>query len=297
MATIKSSQTPVKVYRPSFLDTTGDLRPSVERELVTISNAFQTQQAFLDNVFPVSAKGASIELRHMDVKTPFIDFHYDYKNRLNEDFSARIINDDPGVLRFRRSDSVDEGYATIGVGTTNVHGGIASISGEKGKPALILNNSYPHQNTGTNFSSRITMNAVNGSPGSVSIWGEEAVNTYWGAIFEVHWDTGTKYFKMKNDGNFEANGVNLTSDITLKTNLKKIDNALDKVDSITGYSWDWKDGSGSSIGVIAQDVEKVLPEAVHDNEHKYLNYQGVIGLLINAVKELKEEVRQLKENK
>jgi len=94
-----------------------------------------------------------------------------------------------------------------------------------------------------------------------------------------------------------ATDFNSTSDINLKTNIKVIDNPLAKVMQINGVSFDWKHVQQSSAGVIAQDVEKVLPEIVSEAKdgHKTLNYNGLIGLLIEAVKEQQEQINTLKE--
>ena len=82
-----------------------------------------------------------------------------------------------------------------------------------------------------------------------------------------------------------------------------MDNAVDKISSLRGVLFDWKKESrGSSAGLIAQDVEKVLPELVsdaitlgtEDETHKVLNYNGVVGLLVEAIKELKAEIEELK---
>jgi hypothetical protein len=94
-----------------------------------------------------------------------------------------------------------------------------------------------------------------------------------------------------------ATDFNSTSDINLKTNIKLIDDPLAKVMQINGVSFDWKHMNQSSAGVIAQDVEKVLPEIVRDAEdgHKTLNYNGLVGLLIEAVKELQQKINTLEE--
>jgi hypothetical protein len=94
-----------------------------------------------------------------------------------------------------------------------------------------------------------------------------------------------------------ATDFNSTSDINLKTNIKKIDDPLAKVLQLNGVSFDWKYTQQSSAGVIAQDVEKVLPEIVKDAEdgHKTLNYNGLIGLLIEAVKEQNETIKSLEQ--
>ena len=92
-----------------------------------------------------------------------------------------------------------------------------------------------------------------------------------------------------------------SSDKRLKTNIVKIDSALNKVSQISGYHFDWKDmdeapHDGSDVGVIAQEIEAVLPEVVteRDNGYKAVNYQKLTALLIEAVKELKEEIDELK---
>jgi len=84
------------------------------------------------------------------------------------------------------------------------------------------------------------------------------------------------------------------SDIRLKTNIEKIENALDKVCQLNGYTYDMN--NKRSTGVIAQEVEKVLPEVVQDREdgYKTVAYGNMIGLLIEAIKELKEEIKVIK---
>lgn len=95
------------------------------------------------------------------------------------------------------------------------------------------------------------------------------------------------------------NGVNETSDARLKENVQEIEGGLEKVKSLRGVTFDWNEASGiegGSVGVIAQELLAVLPEAVNtSNEEKYtVNYNGAIALLISAVKELSAEVEALK---
>lgn len=84
------------------------------------------------------------------------------------------------------------------------------------------------------------------------------------------------------------------SDIRLKTDIEKIENALDKVCQLSGYTYNMNDKRRT--GVIAQEVEKVLPEVVQDREdgYKTVAYGNMIGLLIEAIKELKEEIKVIK---
>ena len=88
--------------------------------------------------------------------------------------------------------------------------------------------------------------------------------------------------------------VTETSDIALKTNIEPINNVLDKIQQITGYTYQFKDTGHNSMGVTAQDVEKVFPELVHGEEGaKTLQYSGLIGALIESVKELSNKVAAL----
>ena len=93
-----------------------------------------------------------------------------------------------------------------------------------------------------------------------------------------------------------------SSDERLKDNVSNIPNALNKVESLRGVEFDWNDKQevyeGHDIGVIAQDVEKVLPEIVEDrdNGYKAVKYEKLTAVLIEAVKELSARVKEL-ENK
>jgi hypothetical protein len=96
------------------------------------------------------------------------------------------------------------------------------------------------------------------------------------------------------NGEMTAINFNSTSDINLKTNIQTVENALETVNTLRGVSFDWKETGFGSYGVIAQELEEVLPELVKDGEVKSVNYNGIIGVLIEAVKELKKEVEELK---
>jgi hypothetical protein len=95
-------------------------------------------------------------------------------------------------------------------------------------------------------------------------------------------------------GILTATDINSASDIRLKTNIKPFENTLEKIVHINGVSFNWIDSNAKSGGIIAQDVEKVFPELVNDGDHKTVNYNGLIGVLIESIKELKQEVEDLK---
>jgi hypothetical protein len=91
-----------------------------------------------------------------------------------------------------------------------------------------------------------------------------------------------------------------TSDQRLKENIFPIPNALEKVISISGNTFDWVQGSGkegSDVGVIAQEILEVLPEAVTTRETGYLavRYEKLVPLLIEAIKDLSTKVKDLQD--
>ena len=89
--------------------------------------------------------------------------------------------------------------------------------------------------------------------------------------------------------------VNSTSDINLKENIHQIKNPLDKVIQINGVGFCWKDSKEEAIGVIAQDIEEVIPELVKiSNGTKTVNYNGLVGVLIEAIKEQQRQIEELK---
>jgi hypothetical protein len=104
--------------------------------------------------------------------------------------------------------------------------------------------------------------------------------------------------------------LNSTSDIRYKKNIETIEGAVDKVTALRGVTFDWDNDAFSenetnkkpnfterATGVIAQDVEKVLPEAVRQNPEtgfKNVAYGNMVGLLIEAIKEQQTQINDLK---
>ena len=91
-----------------------------------------------------------------------------------------------------------------------------------------------------------------------------------------------------------------SSDKRLKDNIVRIENPLEKIDKIGGYTFDWNDKqqtyTGKDVGVIAQEIQEVLPELVTERDNGYLavKYEKIVPLLIESIKELKQEVDEIK---
>ena len=120
---------------------------------------------------------------------------------------------------------------------------------------------------------------------------------------------GNQLMKLESDGDLHVDGdvvafsQSTSSDERLKDNIKKIDSASDKIKELKGVEFTWKKNGKNGGGVIAQDVEKVLPGAVKEVEsldgeqtYKTVDYNSIIGLLIETNKELLERIEKL-ENK
>jgi len=101
--------------------------------------------------------------------------------------------------------------------------------------------------------------------------------------------------KLDNTYNLTASGdVTAYSDKRVKTDISKIDNALEKVCSVSGYTYRRTDTGDERkhTGVIAQEVIKVLPEVVHGSEETVYSvaYGNMVGLLIESIKEMKSKL-------
>ena len=108
-------------------------------------------------------------------------------------------------------------------------------------------------------------------------------------------------------GPISASVINASGDITaffssderLKDNITPIGSAIDKLNTIGGYEFDWNNSSehsGHDVGVIAQEIEKVLPEVVvtRGNGYKAVRYEKIVALLIQAIKEQQSQIDDLK---
>jgi hypothetical protein len=112
------------------------------------------------------------------------------------------------------------------------------------------------------------------------------------------WNTAlTQTMILDNSGNLTATGnVSAYSDIRKKNNIVTIDTALDKIQKLRGVYYERKDSPGRQVGLIAQEVEEVLPEVVmtdtSSDKFKSVAYANIVGLLIEGIKELASKVAE-----
>lgn len=134
--------------------------------------------------------------------------------------------------------------------------------------------------------------------------------TFYDASIGIRWYTsGAEEMRLENDGDLHVDGdviaySTTVSDQRLKDDVETITDACEKVCNLRGVEYTWNAGSRKGkreIGVIAQEVEKVVPEIVHNKklalvdgeEYKTVDYEKLVALLIEANKELCERVQTL----
>jgi hypothetical protein len=162
---------------------------------------------------------------------------------------------------------------------------------------------------GTTYFWTIGLANVSGNLLTINNNADNRVLTATGSATSIDGETGLTY----NGTTLAVTGaITATGDITaysssderLKDNIKVIKDALDKVSNIRGVEFDWNEkahevNKGHDLGVIAQEIIKVLPDAVKEREDGYygVRYDRIIPLLVEAIKDLKKEIEEIKNGK
>lgn len=251
----------------------------------------------------------------------------DGRARFNQEFSVstsvNVQNNGNSHVFFRKADGTEKGLLWADdPGNVSIRAGGASgpvwnfwASGSCQFPGAISN--YNGISSTTNYPAGQPIGTYNNTSGLVtrfsngaytSLYFQEYVGNYHQAILNVngfgrddnfYFRAGGDFFCTRN-GSFD--NVEIRSDRRAKSDIKVIENALEKVETLSGNTYELHNTSGGttrSAGLIAQEVQEVLPEAVtQDNEEDggmlRLNYNSVIALLVESVKELSAEVKGLK---
>ena len=152
------------------------------------------------------------------------------------------------------------------------------------------------------------LNIPDGLGGGGGLWFDGT--TYWSSSLQGNGDvTKIGIGRLPVNYSLEVNGTMaatadviafMSSDKRLKNNIKPIENPIEKIKQIGGYSFDWNDKQniykGSDFGVIAQEIEQVLPSLVQNREDGYkgVKYDKIVSLLIEAIKDQQKQIDELK---
>ena len=162
--------------------------------------------------------------------------------------------------------------------------------------------------TGGGSSGSVTLN-VTASPSFTDVYVADQIlhtgdtNTYLQFHAADQWRVvvgGSERLEVKNSSPhvLVSGDLNSTSDERLKDNIEPIENALSDVCKLEGVSFNWKDTGTKATGFIAQQVEPILPDLVNTSEDdgiKSVNYIGLIGHLVEAIKEQQAQIDELKQ--
>lgn len=246
-----------------------------------------------------------------------------FSNELTANTSINVMNDGNSHLFFRKANGTEKGLLWADdPGNVSIRAGGASgpvwnfwASGSCQFPGAISN--YNGISSTTNYPAGQPNGTYNNTAGLVSrfsngayasLYFQEYVGNFHQAIINVNGFGRDDSFYFRAGGDFicTRNGsfdnVEIRSDRRAKSDIKVIENALEKVETLSGNTYELHNTSGGttrSAGLIAQEVQEVLPEAVTqdieaDGGLLRLNYNSVIALLVESVKELSAEVKGLK---
>ncbi len=220
--------------------------------------------------------------------------------------TTQSINKDTGSLIIEGGLGVEK---NVNIGGTLAVTGISTFTGD----SQFLSNLNV---SGSTFVNALNINTTGAAQGDVysngggdGVFGIYNTSNSGEINFNVKNSVGvnTAVLRLVNSSAQVNGNLNVTGDITafytsdqrLKDNIIPIPDALEKIISISGNTYHWNDKSdkrGSDVGVIAQEILKILPEAVitRDNGYFAVDYQKLIPLVIEAIKELKSEIDDLK---
>jgi hypothetical protein len=161
--------------------------------------------------------------------------------------------------------------------------------------AIVLTNAT---GTASNLTANIAnfINVTDDTTSNVTVYPIFA-NATSGAITEQV--SSTKLTFNPSTGLLTTTDYNSSSDMTLKQDFTPIQNPLDIISQLTGFGFTWKDSKQKAFGLSAQEVEKIIPEIVKDRPDgtKGINYMNLTAFLIEAIKDLKQEIEALKKPK
>jgi hypothetical protein len=252
---------------------------------------------------------------------PHVEWGISTENNLNSiDFTAgnNTGNSDLGTKTFKNNAGDDRTAYNkmrfnLGTGVMGIGGSLAIGHAAPNVPLHVKGVGTIGRFQASASYSDIVFQNSSGTGGFINFGGTTSFNVYVGGG-----SGGNLEMTLTNTGTLTVAGDVIAygspSDIRLKEDIKPIRSALDTVMKLQGVTFNWKDKPDAidregnpvelqkwknDVGFIAQDVQKVIPELVRENEDGMLSmrHQGVAPILLEAIKELKAEIEELKKHK
>jgi hypothetical protein len=220
-------------------------------------------------------------------------------------FSGNVTGNVTGNLTGNVNSTGVSTFSTLQVGTgVTINSGVVTATSFSGS-GTNLSGIVTFLSAGggillTNSVGIVTISTIGGGGGGESFWVQVASGIHTSSSVGVGTTNPTSRLTVSGDaiitGIVTATDFNSTSDAKLKTNVQTIENPIDKIEKINGVSFNWIENQRPSMGVIADELQKVLPELVTNTDPKTVNYNGLIGLLIECVKSQEKRIKQLEKN-
>lgn len=246
--------------------------------------------------------------------------------------NAAVVNAQTTIVLTTASNTLNVYSNTVNVynNTANVYSNTVIVAGYVNSNLSIALNTANSILSDAQNTSNIIVNQANNFANNVNVTAQQAYNTANSAlatasnaanlIYEISddnannvilypammdsntgtpntaWVSSEKLYYNPSTGQFTATNFDSLSDINKKTEVETIINAVELVMMLRGVTFKWKENGYKSMGLIAQEVESVIPEVVVTNHlgEKSVTYGSLIGLLVEAIKDLNKQVIEIK---
>jgi hypothetical protein len=237
---------------------------------ITARNTLISQSLLITSIPNGTNQGGQILAFENGLSSQSVNFPYG----LFVNTAGPTARTNPNAQLFQDGSFNTKGALRVGVGAAGVAGEISATG-----------------NITTNGALRVGVGAV-AAAGEITATGNITTN---GAL-RVGVGAVAAAGEITATGNIKGLDLIATSDRRLKENIQTIDSALEKVMKLRGVYFNKKDSEKRSVGVIAQEIEEILPEVVHTDdtpeEMKSVSYGSIVALLIEAIKEQQEQIKK-----